>query len=271
MNFENALKALSLSDAVVACAAGRIKSPICTLEAPAQWFGFPPALVPIWSDGSRPTYIGYWKHWFVEREPCFVKMFVSSDRMTTEIARTPSQLFGVIAMMAISLNDEVTLDLEQFAARVGLESLSELDAVSLKTGDDPKGFPKAELFRTLTPLDCNSYDGNPYMGDFPSEFARGNWWETSCSFEVLNKNMRIPESASLPGWFDPVQVRTTLFESFMSAGRLDYAWLTLNSTGWLIADARRAIIELQARTCDEVFGCVAASWLSFADDSAGGY
>ena len=95
-------------------------------------------------------------HWFVEREPCFVKMFVSSDRMTTEIARTPSQLFGVIAMMAISLNDEVTLDLEQFAARVGLESLSELDAVSLKTGDDPKGFPKAELFRTLTPLDCNS-------------------------------------------------------------------------------------------------------------------
>ena len=271
MNFENALKALNLPDAVVACAGGKIRPPVCTLEAPAQWFGFPPALIPIWSDGSRPTYIGYWKHWFVEREPCFVKMYISSDRMTTEIARTSSQLFGVVAMMAISLDDGVTLGLEQFAARVGLESLLELDAVSLKTGDDPKGFPKAELFKTLTPLDCISCDGTPYMGGFPNEFASGNWWETSCSFEILNRNMRVPESSNLPGWFDPAQEKTTLFEGFMSASRLDYAWLTLNSTGWMIADARRAIVELQARTSDEAFNCVVTSWLSVADVGAGSY
>jgi len=271
MNFGNVLKALNLPDAVVECAAGKVRSPICTLEAPAQWFGFPPALIPIWSDGSRPTYIGYWKHWFVEREPCFVKMYVSSDRMTTEIARTPSQLFGVIAMMAISLDDGVTPDLEQFAARVGLENLSELDAVSLKTGDDPKGFPKAELFQKTTPLDCISYDSGPYTGEFPNESACGNWWETSCSFEILSTNMRVPDDASLPGWFDPAQEKTTLFEEFMSAGRLDYAWLTLNSTGWSIADARRAISELQSRSNDKVFNSVVASWLSFADVDAGCY
>ena len=98
MNVKTALEALGLPDALVACADGSIGTPICTLKAPAEWYVFPPALLPIWSDGSWPTYIGYWKHWFVDREPTFVKMYVGSDGMTVEIARTPAQLMGLLAM-----------------------------------------------------------------------------------------------------------------------------------------------------------------------------
>ena len=47
--------ALSLPETLLACAQGAISVPICTLEAPAAWYCFPPALTPIWSDGSGPT------------------------------------------------------------------------------------------------------------------------------------------------------------------------------------------------------------------------
>jgi hypothetical protein len=67
MNVKTALETLGLPDALVACADESIGTPICTLQAPAEWYGFPPALIPIWSDGSWPIYIGYWKHWFVDR------------------------------------------------------------------------------------------------------------------------------------------------------------------------------------------------------------
>ncbi|NWE38966.1 hypothetical protein HX875_05755 [Pseudomonas yamanorum] len=40
--------------------------------------------------------------------------------MTYEIARTSAQLFAVIAMMSMSVDDGITPELEQFADAVGL-------------------------------------------------------------------------------------------------------------------------------------------------------
>jgi len=57
----------------------------------------------------------------------------------------------------------------------------------------------------------------------------------------------------------------------MTKGRLDCAWLTLNSTGWSIADARQALVALQAKANDEAFDAVVAYWLSIADLGARGY
>ncbi|MHA6572579.1 hypothetical protein [Pseudomonas yamanorum] len=263
---------MSLPDTLLACAQGAIRVPICTLEAPAGWYGHPPALTPIWSDGSGPTYIGYWKHWFVDREPCFVKMYVEADGMTYEIARTPAQLFAVIAMMSMSLDDGITPELEAFADAVGLDCLAELDALSLKTGDDPKGFAQAELFKTLTPLHSMPDSVTPYSGDFPDPSnASRAWWKCSCSFEIVDRDMPTPPGVRLPAWFDPLRDKRTLFDEFIAAGRLDCAWLTLNSAGWSIADARRAIVQLQVKACDEAFDQVVAAWLAVADVDAGGY
>ena len=272
MNFEKTFEALGLPAVLVDCADASIRPPICTLDAPAQWYGFPPALIPLWSDGSRPTYIGYWKHWFVDREPCFVKMYVASEHMTIEIARTPAQLMAVLAMMSISVEDGVTPELEQFAHAVGLDCLVALEAQSLKTGDDPQGFANVELFRQKTPLESITDGGAPYTGDFPNPFDPGRaWWETSCSFEILDRQMPMPASGQLPAWFDPDREKMPLFEDYLRAGRLDYAWLTLNSTGWSITDARQALVALQARADDRGFDAVVAYWLSVADVSAGGY
>lgn len=75
----------------------------------------------------------------------------------------------------------------------------------------------------------------------------------------------------MPAWFDPDREKKPLFESFLQAGRLDYAWLSLNSTGWSITDARQALVALQARANDRGFDAVVDYWLSVADVSAGGY
>ncbi|KAB0514796.1 MULTISPECIES: hypothetical protein [Pseudomonas] len=272
MNLKKTFEALGLPAVLDACADGSIRPPICTLDAPAQWYGFPPALIPLWSDGSRPTYIGYWRHWFVDREPCFVKMYVAAEHMTIEIARTPAQLMGVLAMMSISVEDAVTPELEQFAQAVGLDCLEELEAQSLKTGDDPQGFANVELFSKETPLESMAEDAGPYTGDFPNPSDPGRpWWESSCSFEIIDRDMPPPTGGQLPAWFDPDREKKPLFESFLQAGRLDYAWLSLNSTGWSITDARQALVALQARANDRGFDAVVDYWLSVADVSAGGY
>lgn len=267
-----AFDALHLGHALAACAEGGICLPVITLDSPAQWYGSPPALVAVCSDGAGPTCIGYWKHWFVDREPCFVRMYIGASHMAYEIARTPAQLMAVLAMMSISVEDGVTQELEQFAQAVGLDCLEALEAQSLKTGDDPQGFANLELFRQKTPLESIADDATPYTGDFPNPFDPGRaWWETSCSFEILDRQMPLPASGQLPAWFDPDREKMPLFEDYLRAGRLDYAWLTLNSTGWSITDARRALVALQARADDRGFDAVVAYWLSVANVSAGGY
>ncbi|WP_146118150.1 hypothetical protein [Pseudomonas poae] len=272
MNFKAALEALALPDTLLACADGRISPPIFTLDTPAQWYGFPPALIPLWSSGSRPFYIGYWKHWFVDREPCFVKMYVAAGHLTVEIARTPAQLMGVMAMMSIGVEDGVTPELEQFAQAVGLDCVPALEAQSLKTGDDPQGFANIALFSQKTPLESIVDGAAPYTGDFPNPVdSRRTWWETSCSFEILDRPMPMPAHGQLPAWFDPDREKKPLFDDYLSDGRLDYAWLTLNSTGWSITDARQALVALQERADDRGFDAVVAYWLSLANVSAGGY
>jgi hypothetical protein len=272
MTFKAALEALALPDTLLACAEGRISPPIFTLDTPAQWYGFPPALIALWSSGSRPFYIGYWKHWFIDREPCFVKMYVACGHMTVEIARTHAQLMGVLAMMSIGVEDGVTPELEQFAQAVGLDWLPALEAQSLKTGDAPQGFANVALFSQKTPLESIVDGAAPYTGDFPNPLdSVRDWWETSCSFEILDRPMPMPASGQLPAWFDPDREKKPLFDDYLRAGRLDYAWLTLNSTGWSITDARQALVALQARADDRGFDAVVAYWLSVADVSAGGY
>ncbi len=267
-----AFDALGLGHALAACAEGRICLPVITLASPAHWYGFPPALVAVCSDGAGPTCIGYWRHWFVDREPCFVRMYIGASHRVYEIARTPAQLMAVLAMMSISVEDGVTPELEQFAQAVGLDCLEALEAQSLKTGDDPQGLANVELFRDKTPLESIADGAAPYTGDFPSPLDIGRaWWETSCSFEILDQQMFMPASGQLPAWFDSDREKKPLFDDYLRAGRLDCAWLTLNSTGWSITDARQALVALQARADDCSFDAVVAYWLSVADASAGGY
>lgn len=273
-SYQDILKLLNLPTSIIRCAVGAIKSPLVTFDAPAAWYGFPPALIPIWSDGSGPTYLGYWKHWFVNRKPCFVKMYVDANRLAIEIARTADQFLCVASMMSICEKDGVDSDLVRFAKEVGIYNLDQINDISLKTGDDPKGFLEIDQFKQSAPLESVSnlinYEGHFPTGNFDDPRA---WWADSCSFEIPQKAINNwPGNIARPMWlFKEKGGLIDLFRGYLYAGNLTSAWLTLNSTGWLIKDAKLAISELSFAAKNEQFSALAEAWLSIADENAGGY
>jgi hypothetical protein len=240
--------------------------------SPAEWFSFPPALCPVWSDGSLPLYLGYWKHWFTSRPASFVSMYVGSGRKVYEIARTPEQFFCHAIMSAIIIHDRVTPAIERFASAVGIENLSEIDEVSSKTGDDPHGYAAISQFKNDLPL-ASVADVRRYSGSFPSGVFSGSheWWEESCAFEVPDESLESwPTTITKPRWFEPGD-RTVDFERFLRAGDFHSAWLTLNSPGWSIPGAKAAITQLASSANDDDFSLLATAWTSVAEEGSGGY
>lgn len=270
--YDKILATLELPRSIRRCASGDIRPPIIGWEAPAAWYGFPPALIPIWSDGSRPTYIGYWKHWFVQREPTFIRMYVGARRMAVEIARTAEQLFSAVVIKAIGIDDGIGEEVRNFGRQVGLNNLSEMDAVSRVTGDDPRGFVELQAFRDHTPLESIRSIGD-YTGDFPvvNGIDGKEWWCNCCSFEIVGRQPH----EQLPGHFSIWLVESgdvsSAFRKCLSEGDLGGAWLSLNSTGWDIRAARSAIVELGQHAKDKAFDELVDAWLSVANPSAGGY
>lgn len=273
-SYAKVFESLYFPATVSQCAAGTIKPPLATFKAPAEWYGFPPALIPIWSDGSRPTYIGAWKHWFTDRKPTYIKMHVGAGRMTIEIARTVEQLFALAAMMSISEQDGVESDLVNFAKTVGLQNLDQINAVSLMSGDDARGLAVIDQFKNQTPLESAKSVG-AYSGEFPlvSFDKLKPWWNSACSFEISQEILAVwPTNLLKPAWIDDSgKDKIELFNEYLSGGNLKYAWLTLNSTGWTIRDARTAISALNIKAKDSQFNLLVDAWLSIADESAGGY
>lgn len=270
-DYDSLIRALGLPSTVADCAAGRIRLPLGAMRSPAEWYGFPPVLIPIWSDGSGPNYIGVWKHWFTDRPLSFVKMYVGSGRTSIEIARTPEQLFCYMAMATIVVDDGVEPELADFCKAVGIRNLAEIDKVSLETGDDPSGLTALSPFATSVPRASTS-DPRHYTGAFPtSEFSERQWWLDACSFEVPDDVLATwPEAIDRPRWLVPGD-KASLFQQLVDAGRLHEAWLSLNSAGWSFSDARSAITELDRVANDDHFSLLARAWLAVADEGAGSY
>jgi hypothetical protein len=270
--YELLFRALGLADPLIDCAMGRITLPIASMASPPDWFSFPPALCPVWSDASLPFYLGYWKHWFSARSGSFVAMYVGSGRNVTEVARTTEQFFCHVLITAICVHDGVTPEIEQFASAIGISNLSEIDSVSLKTGDDPRGYSAISQFLTDVPFATVGEAGN-YTGEFPDgKFSEGNrWWESACAFEVSDYVLAAwPQGISRPPWFSASN-KVALFDAFLMRGEYSKAWLTLNSPGWSIRNVKKALDRLVLVVDDSRFSLLANAWASVAEDSSGGY
>ena len=87
-SYENLLGRLHYSVTLSMCAMGKLTVPLESYQSSADWYVYPPALVPILSDGSGPTYLGIWRHWFSRRTSSFVKMYVERNRHAVEVALT---------------------------------------------------------------------------------------------------------------------------------------------------------------------------------------
>ena len=248
----------ALPSPLIGFASGRLPPPLGIWTTPPGWYDFPPALLPIWSDGSSPSLVGLWKHWFVRREPVFVKFLVEA-KLALETARTSEQFYVAVAINVLVANEGVGPELEAFATQVGLNDLAGLDAVAVETGDDPVGFPAFDCFKTRTPL-RSVRDATVYDGDFPVGATRN--LDTACWFELDEAVQDAGGPAGGPPWLDRGANKPALFDRLLAAGDLGGAWLTLNSTGWTIRQARDAIAALDRAAGDPAFSRLTAAWLA---------
>ncbi len=269
IGFKDVLAEVGLPISIQECALGKIRNPVEGLHAPFYWYGFPPALIPIWSEASGPNYYGYWKHWFVDREPSFVKMYLGAGREVVEIARSADQLFCYMVVRSICIDDGVEPAVEVFASSVGINNLSEIDEATLDTGDNPKGLINIPQFKSNTPL-VSVENESDYDGDLQTQNTL-SVTSTVSSFEFSKEVIdSIGSNTKLPAWFYPDRVKDVFYDA-LKGNDLSVAWLSLNSAGWSIVDAKSAMQDLAENAKDEQFDKYTSWWLSIADESVGGY
>lgn len=250
------------------CISQELPCPLAYCDVPPRWYGFPPALIPVWSQSL--LYFGIWKHWFLDREPSIVKMYISGDGNVSEIARTEDQFFAHVAMLAIVEEDGVTASIKNYARLTGLNNLSEIDEMTLTYDDDPKGLLALPQF-IRQPQHASIGEDMAYDGEFPiAGRIKGN---SLCDFDFPVQELTANRTGTdiLPRWLRSEESKSELFYAHLHAGNLGAAWLSLNSRGWSIDSARKALIQLKDAADDEAFGRLAHAWLSIADTSVGGY
>lgn len=71
--YSRLLEREGLPKVILDCASGKIRATAIGMDSPPKWYGFPPALIPIWSEASGDETWGYWKHWFIDRPGTFVQ------------------------------------------------------------------------------------------------------------------------------------------------------------------------------------------------------
>ncbi|AUH64619.1 hypothetical protein [Paracoccus zhejiangensis] len=253
---------------VAARASGaRIASLFETFDAPPGWYGYPPALIPLLSDGSLPSYLGLWKHWFIAREPSFATLSVSDDHRTDEIARTEGQLSEWLVAKLIVAADEVSDDVRDLANALDVSDLAAIDQVTVETGDEAKGLAKLPAFATNTPL--ASADIATYDGGFAVPGREDGAYR--CYFDYNPEVIQtIPDH---PEWLHPQSDKPALFRQYFDRGEFGPAWLTLNGTGWLFTEAALALEQLAGAppAAEGLFKQMAEIWIAQAKDYPGGY
>lgn len=254
---------IGLTSEIIGLATGTIEIPNCSTEQPARCYGYPPALIPFWSDPDGMIYTGLWKHWFGDRTPCFVKNFVNVFYRSKEISRSPEQLLRHLINKEISLAEEISPEILSFSQRLGVTDIAPIEEIYQTHGDVPSGLLNLPDFFQNAPLSCFS-DPSNYSGDFPHIAMKltSDSMRNTCSLELnetLEKTIRAQEDC--PMWYNNYK-KTELFSFFMDEERHAEAWFTLNSNGWLFADVYKALERLASAHDDPVFHMMVSAWCS---------
>ena len=184
----------------------------------------------------------------------------------SEIARREDQLSQIFVANLIVLQDEVTEDVLWIAKHLGVENIDEIDKITMISGDDPEEFSALSSFKRSEPL--SSCDPADYDGEFPTHGQTGGRYQ--CYFEYAEG--LLDDLSEVPEWIDPDTDKLDLFNRFLDESRLDYAWLTLNGTGWRYSETAAALDRLRKSAPeDENFRMMADIWISLASEYDGGY
>lgn len=135
--YKRVFQALGLPKVAFEIHSGRLPLPNDFDQQPPKWYGFPPALIPLWSDWSGPVTTGLWKHWFVDRRPTYVDFHLEVAQIYEKAATLDALLVNQVLQ---DMDEEVRVT--RFAQKAGLA-----DPKTLKPPRKPSNRPK-DLNRT---------------------------------------------------------------------------------------------------------------------------
>jgi len=241
-----------------------------SLYPPFPAAGFPPALIPIWVRPNGLEFFGYWKHFFTDRNVSVVSCAAEDDFRVFEIGRNFEQYLDYECIRQLSNFGGISETLKRFAESADIE-LGPLDAISAETGDDPSALLQNSLFSEDPPLTMAAGQLDRYRGDFPCSRTPSDFLRNTCTLEY--EKQRLAELARMtesPPWFRHRDL-PSLFRDLVQEGDFLGAWMTLNSSGWKIDEARQALSSLAEVKNDSDLSLLAEAWCSESHDVVPGY
>lgn len=226
------------------------------LKGETLFWGFPPALIPLWCDPDVFSYIGLWRHWFCERRVTIVEFGPSH---VEEVARTVRQLVVWLLFRGMESTGRVSAAAIELATLSGVD-LDMLGPLRRKVRGDEMGLMTLPYFAQDPPLGLVG-NTNKYRGDFPHE---ANLESLAKRREVAG--LEIPQTMKVPmkvrralPWLYSTR-RPELFRELLAEDDMLGAWMTLNGSGWKSQDAGQALSALGARARDLEFTSLVKAW-----------
>ena len=243
------------------------------VDRPAGYYGCPPALVPLTSNGSLPQYEGIWTRWFCG-EPGGTRRFVCAGPedgfLLDEVARDDGQFAVWLVVRALVCHDgaDEAGEIAAFRTAAGIsdDQFAAIDAHTGEWGDDPAALHRLAAYAGPLPAGIGERSPAPpavgLSGVPEHDLAQVAYFELGAhGRESLGYG--VPHT---PPWLLPQAPVREIFERFHRQNRLREAWLALNSTGWAIGDARRAALALAQTAGDPLFTLQMEAWVAFTLD-----
>ncbi len=185
---------------------------------------------------------GYWRHWFCDRKPTFVRYDVESG-FIEEIARTPAQLTAsIVVQCTIGVDQKMSHEIREFGIHFGLssEQLDALARIIMKHGDNPEILTKLSPFSPNAPR--SMCEASPYTGDFPAE-------DEQLGPDIAPIEVGVELENSEQGVIDAIE-----------AGDLKAAWMLLNQRGWSPSELSRHLDALSSLSTDLPLKQLTSEW-----------
>ncbi|MET4083682.1 hypothetical protein ABIB40_003654 [Pedobacter sp. UYP30] len=231
-----------------------------TYNNPDQyWYPHPPVLIPLFI-GHGASYKGILCHFFSPRKRSYIEYELEWGFML-EFARNVDQIYAQMVldmdMVAEGLDDKIL----KFCDDVKFKESGEVDIFADKYGNVISDYNKLIHLVENTPLTYLE-DITSYTGNYPSSETVLNEKQVynACSFEITNINF-LRNIPNLPRWLITGNPQKDLFDELINNDDLKGAWLTLNSTGWLLKDVAKGLEKLKSKTDDNLFHLVADNWI----------
>ncbi|WP_034341732.1 hypothetical protein [Deinococcus misasensis] len=223
-------------------------------EIPYYPYGSVPGMIPLMSwMGIGPVYYALWIPWYSDRTPYFVVSHLCESYKVKRIANTEEEFikYLLFEMLDLGINFDI---LENLANNFGIFNIKDLISYYSKYGhpNEVKG-PNFENTKEIL-LGSNK---NSDLHDLAGLEVEENKIE-----QLFNLNK--------PAWLTN-ENKLELYNHYIKQGNIKYAWLTLNSEGWLFSDARIAVAQMLNIIQDDVFNLQLSSWLEDNKEMIGGY